>query len=75
MKIQLVETHNHHLNAAKCAMQTFKNHMIVGLCTAITDFSALLCDYLIPQAQGSKYAENVEGASKSFDIPRSRGRV
>ena len=53
MKIQLVEPHNHRVNAAKRAIQTFKNHMIAGLCTASTDFPVLLWDYLIPQAQDS----------------------
>jgi hypothetical protein len=53
MKIQLVEPHNHRINAAKRAIQTFKNHMIVGLCTASKDFPSLLWDYLIPQAQDS----------------------
>ena len=53
MKIQLVEPHNHRVNAAERAIQTFKNHMIAGLCTASSDFPALLWDYLIPQAQDS----------------------
>ena len=53
IKIQLVEPHNHCVNAAECTIQTFKNHMIAGLCTASSDFPALLWDYLIPQAQDS----------------------
>ena len=30
--IQIIEPHNHHVNTAKCAIQTFKNHLIAGLC-------------------------------------------
>ncbi len=35
INIQTVEPHNHRVNAAKCAIQTFKDHFIAGLC--ITD--------------------------------------
>jgi hypothetical protein len=33
IQIQLVEPHNHRVNAAERAIQTFKNHMIAGLST------------------------------------------
>ena len=32
-KIQFVKPHMHRVNAAKQAIQTFKNHFIAGLCT------------------------------------------
>ena len=41
MKVQLVEPYNHCVNAAERAIQTFKNHMIAGLCTASANFPAL----------------------------------
>jgi hypothetical protein len=53
IKIQLVEPYSHHVNVAEWKIQTFKSHLIVGLCTTSTGFSALLWDYLIPQAQYS----------------------
>eukprot|EP00957_Ditylum_brightwellii_P069106 5245830-Ditylum_brightwellii.AAC.1 len=47
---QLVEPHNHQVNAAKRAIQTFKNHFIAGLCSTDPDFPLYLWDTLIPQA-------------------------
>jgi hypothetical protein len=32
-KVQFIEPNNHRVNAAKRAIQTFKNHFISGLCT------------------------------------------
>ena len=40
IQLQLVEPHNHRVNAAERAMQTFKNHLISGLCTTDKDFPA-----------------------------------
>jgi hypothetical protein len=53
IKIQLVEPHNHRVNAAERAIQTFKNHMIAGLSTCDSQFPSLLWDRLVPQAQDS----------------------
>ena len=36
--IQFVEPHNHRVNAAERAIQTFKNHFISGLCTTDINF-------------------------------------
>lgn len=49
--IQLVEPDNHRVNAAKRAIQTFKNHFIVGLATVDKAFPLQLWDELLPQAQ------------------------
>ena len=35
---QIVEPHNHRVNAAERAIQTFKNHFISGLCTTDRNF-------------------------------------
>ena len=42
IKIQLVEPHNHQVNAAERAVQTFKNLFLLGLGTADQDFPLLL---------------------------------
>jgi hypothetical protein len=47
---QLVEPHNHRVNAAKQAIQTFKNHFITGLCPTDPSFPVYLWDELVPQA-------------------------
>ena len=38
IKLQLVEPHNHRINAAECAIQTFKNYTIAGLSTCDEKF-------------------------------------
>jgi hypothetical protein len=43
-KLQLVEPHNHRLNAAKCAIQTFKDAFIAMLTTTDSDFPLQLWD-------------------------------
>jgi hypothetical protein len=53
IKIQLVEPHNHRVNAAERAIQTFKNHMIAGLSTCDEQFPSLLWDRIVTQAQDS----------------------
>jgi hypothetical protein len=47
---QLVPPDLHHCNAAKRAIQTFKNHFIAGLCTTNAQFPLMLWDQLLPQA-------------------------
>eukprot|EP00957_Ditylum_brightwellii_P165769 12620984-Ditylum_brightwellii.AAC.1 len=47
--VQLVEPNNHHVNAAKRAVRTFKGHFIAGLCTTDKDFSLHQWDELIEQ--------------------------
>ena len=48
---QLVEPDNHRVNAAKRAIQTFKNHFISGLATVNVMFTLQLWCYLISQAK------------------------
>jgi hypothetical protein len=49
--LQLVEPDNHCVNAAECAIQTFKNHFIAGMATVNKNFPLQLWDELLPQAQ------------------------
>jgi len=51
VNFQLVPPHLHQCNAAKRAIHMFKNHFIVGLCSADKDFPIHLWDHLIPQAE------------------------
>jgi len=48
---QLVPPHIHCWNAAECAICTFKNHFIVGLCSTDKQFPLHLWDHLLPQAK------------------------
>ena len=50
INIQLVEPHDHHVNAAERAIQTFKHHFIAGLATVDADFPIQLWDEIPPQA-------------------------
>ena len=49
-KWQFVEPTNHRANAAERAIQTFKNHVISGLCTTDAEFPLRLWDKLTEQA-------------------------
>jgi hypothetical protein len=48
---QLVEPHNHCVNAAERAIRTWKNHFIACLCSTDPSFPVRLWDKLIPQAE------------------------
>jgi hypothetical protein len=48
-KLPLVELHNHHVNAAEHAIQTFKDAFIAALATIDRDFQLHLWDRLPPQ--------------------------
>ncbi len=50
-KLELVEPHNHRVNAAECAIQTFKNAFIAALATTDSNFPLQLWDQLTPQVQ------------------------
>ena len=50
-KLQLVEPHNHRVNAAERAIQTFKDAFIAALATTDVDFPLQLWDKLAPQVQ------------------------
>ncbi len=45
-QLQLVEPHNHHVNAAEQAIQTFKDAFIAALATTDRDFPLQLCSLL-----------------------------
>jgi hypothetical protein len=51
--LQLVEPHNHRVNAAEQAIQTFKNRFVGALRTTDADFSIQLWDKRTPQVQDS----------------------
>ena len=51
IKLQLFEPHNHRVNPAECAIQTFKNHTIADLSTCDEKFPLVLWCKLIKQAQ------------------------
>ncbi len=46
-----LEPHNHHVNAAKCAIQIFKDAFIAALATTDCNFLQQLWDKLTPQVQ------------------------
>jgi hypothetical protein len=48
-KLQLVEPHNHRINAAERAIQTFKDSFIVALATTDSSLPLQLWDQLTPQ--------------------------
>ena len=50
-KLQLVELHNHRVNTAERAIQTFKDGFIAALATTDVDFLLQLWDKLTPQVQ------------------------
>ena len=50
-KYQLVEPHNHRVNAAERAIRTFKNHFVAGLASTHPQFPLYLWDELLPQAE------------------------
>jgi hypothetical protein len=52
-KLQLVELHNHRINTAECAIQTFKDAFIAALATSASNFPLLLWDRLTPKIQES----------------------
>jgi hypothetical protein len=50
-KVQLVEPHNHRVNVAERAIQTFKDAFIAALATTDSNFPLQLRDWLMPQVQ------------------------
>ena len=50
-ELMLVEPHNHQVNAAKCAIQTFKDHFISALVTTDSKFPLQLWDKLTSQVE------------------------
>jgi hypothetical protein len=52
-RLQLVEPHNHHVNAAEQAIQTFKDAFIAALATTDRDFPIQLWDRLTSHVQNT----------------------
>ena len=51
IKLQLVQPHNHRVNASELPIQTFKNHKIVGLNTCDKKFPSVRWCKLIKEGQ------------------------
>ena len=51
IKVQFVTPYDHQVNAAKRAIQTFKNHTILGLCVCNEQFPSILWCKITKQAQ------------------------
>jgi hypothetical protein len=49
--LMLVESNNHQVNAAECAIQTFKNHFVRVLATTDSKFPLQLWDHLAPHVE------------------------
>jgi hypothetical protein len=49
----LVEPHNHHVNVAERAIQTFKDHFLSMLATTDSKFPLQLWDRLAPQVKNT----------------------
>ncbi len=70
-KLQLVEPHNHHVNVAKCAIQTFKDAYIAVLATTDSDFPLQLWDCLTPQIQDTlnlMQASHIDPTKLAYEI-------
>jgi hypothetical protein len=52
-ELMLVEPHNHHVNAAERAIQTFKDHFISTLTTTDSMFPLQLWDRFAPQVENT----------------------
>jgi hypothetical protein len=52
-ELMLVEPHNHHVNAAECAIQTFKDHFISALAKTNSEFPLQLWDKLRSQVKNT----------------------
>ncbi len=52
-ELMLVELHNHRVNAAECAIQTFKDHFISALATTDSKFPLQLWDKLTSQVENT----------------------
>jgi hypothetical protein len=50
-KLQIIKPHNHHVNAAEWAIQTFKVAFIAALATTDSDFPLQLWDWPTPQVE------------------------
>jgi hypothetical protein len=70
-KLQIVEPHNHRVNAAKRAIQTFKGAFIAALATTDSDFPLQLWDQLTPQVEDTLnmlWASRVNPSKSAYEI-------
>jgi hypothetical protein len=70
-KLQLVEPHNHRVNAAERAIQTFKDAFIAALATTDSDFPLQLWDKITPQVQDTlnmMRASRVDPTKLAYEI-------
>ncbi len=69
-KLQLVEPHNHQINAAVRAIQTFKDAFIAALATTDSEFPLQLWDRLTPQVRDTlnlMRASRINPAISAYD--------
>ncbi len=70
-KLQIIEPHNHHVNAAKHAIQTFKAAFITALATTDSKFPLQLWDKLTPQVQDTLNmlrASRIDPTKSAYEI-------
>jgi hypothetical protein len=70
-RLQLVEPHNHRVNAADCAIQTFEDAFIAALATTDSDFPLQLWDKITPQVQDTlnmMRASRVDPTKSAYEI-------
>ncbi len=70
-KLQVVEPHNHRVNASKRAIQTFKAAFIAALATTDSDFPLQLWDHLTPQVEDTLNmlrAVRVDPTNSAYEI-------
>jgi len=70
-RLQLVEPHNHRVNAAERAIQTFKDAFIAALATTDSDFPLQLWDTITPQVQDTlnmMRASRVDPTKLAYEI-------
>jgi hypothetical protein len=70
-KLQLVEPHNHRVNAAERAIKTFKDAFIAALATTDSDFPLQLWDKITPQVQDTlnmMRTSRVDPAKLAYEI-------
>ncbi len=70
-KLQVVEPHNHRVNTAKRAIQTFKAAYIAALATTDSDFPLQLWDRLTPQVEDTLNmlrASRIDPTKSAYEI-------
>jgi len=70
-KLQVVEPHNHRVNAAERAIQTFKAAFIAALVTTDSDFPLQLWDRLTPQVEATLNllrASRVDPTKSAYEV-------